>query len=78
MQYDMLVLDEILHAVNLGFIDEGRLLEFLKTSSGHTEIVLTGRDPSKELIACADYVSEVKKIKHPFDMGVRARKYIER
>lgn len=78
VQYDMLILDEILHAVNLGFIDESRLLEFLKKSSGRTEIVLTGRAPSKELVACADYVSEVKKLKHPFDMGIRARKYIER
>ena len=38
---------------------------------------MTGRNPSQELIDKADYVSEVKKIKHPFDKGVSSRIGIE-
>ena len=43
------------------------------------EIVLTGRDPDPdpELTELADYVSEIHKIKHPFDRGIPARKGIE-
>ena len=43
----------------------------------HTEVVLTGRDPSPALLDLADYVSEIKKIKHPFDRGLAARIGIE-
>jgi cob(I)alamin adenosyltransferase len=38
---------------------------------------MTGRDPKDELIELADYVSEIKKIKHPFDKGVYARNGID-
>ena len=41
------------------------------------EVVLTGRDPAEELLAYADYVSEVRKIKHPFERGITAREGIE-
>ena len=41
------------------------------------EIVLTGRDPKPELIDLADYVSEIKKVKHPYDKGIPARSGIE-
>lgn len=41
------------------------------------EVVLTGRDPSEDLIRIADYVSEIRKVKHPFDCGVYARRGIE-
>jgi cob(I)alamin adenosyltransferase len=74
---DLLVLDEVLHTVNLGYISLEALLEFLKNKPEALEVVMTGRDPKSELIEAADYVSEVKKIKHPFDKGVGARKYIE-
>jgi cob(I)alamin adenosyltransferase len=42
------------------------------------ELVLTGRYPSRKLIDLADYVSEIKKIKHPYDKGILARKGIEK
>ena len=41
------------------------------------EVVLTGRNPSEQLCEWADYLTEMKKIKHPFDQGVKARKGIE-
>ena len=41
------------------------------------EVVLTGRNPDEKLIKLADYVSEIKKIKHPFDREIRARRGIE-
>ena len=41
------------------------------------ELVLTGRDPADYMIEAADYVTEMKKIKHPFDAGIPARLGVE-
>ena len=75
---DMLVLDEIMAAVNLNVADFDKLLDFLRNRSENIEIVMTGRDPKPELIEIADYVSEVKKIKHPYDRGINARVGVEK
>jgi len=74
--YDMVVLDECISAYNLKMIDKEVFLEFLK-SENHPEIILTGRDADNEIIQLCDYVSEIKKLKHPFDKGIKARKGIE-
>lgn len=73
----VVVLDEVLHACNFGLLEEDRLCRFLDDCPDTVEIVLTGRNPSKSLIEKADYVSEIKKVKHPYDKGVPARKGIE-
>lgn len=73
--FDMVVFDEIISTYNLKFLDKKNLLKFCKNSSA--EIVLTGRNPEKELVEIADYVSEIKKIKHPYDNGITAREGIE-
>jgi len=41
------------------------------------ELVLTGRDAPESFCSAADYISEIKKIKHPFDNGIPAREGIE-
>lgn len=76
--YQMLVLDEIIATYNNQFIDHQYFLDFLKNKPPHLEVVLTGRNPVSELIDLADYVSEIKKIKHPFDYGIAARTGIEK
>lgn len=73
----LLVLDEILSAVGYGIIDEKKLTEFLKNKPLELEVVLTGRKPSQNLTDIADYITEMKKIKHPFDKGIKARYGIE-
>lgn len=77
-QYDVLFLDEAVYAIGAGLLDESLILEFLKNKPSHLEVILTGQGPSKALIDAADYVSEIKKVKHPFDHGMSARKGIER
>ena len=74
---DLLILDEIIPAYNLNLVDRAVLLDFLRTKPGELEIVLTGSDPALELIDLAAYVSEIKKIKHPYDQGLKARIGIE-
>ena len=73
----LLVMDEFMAAYNHGMIDQTKALAFLKEKPEGLEVALTGRDPAPELLALADYVSEIRKIKHPFDEGLNARKGIE-
>lgn len=76
-RYGLLVLDEIIATVNLGLIDRPLLLDFLLHKPQGLEVVLTGREPDSELMELADYISEIKKRKHPYDQGMPARKGIE-
>lgn len=76
-EYDMIVFDEIIPAVQYDFVTENELISFLHNKPGTTEIVLTGRVPSRRLCGMADYITEMKKIKHPYDSGITARKGIE-
>ncbi len=74
----MLVLDEIIATYNYGFVAPNTLLDFFKNKPESMEIVMTGREPDAKLIELADYVSEIRKIKHPYDKGIPARKGIEK
>lgn len=76
-QIDILILDEILHILELELIAKDKLLAWLQEVPARMEIILTGRDVPPELVAMADLVSEVRKIKHPFDMDIKARRGIE-
>lgn len=73
----LLVLDEIMAAVSGGFVSGETLLEALDTKPEGLEVVLTGRNPSEALIKRADYVTEMRAVKHPYDNGISARKGIE-
>ncbi len=76
-EYDCIILDELVFCVAKGL---ARIEDVKKLIAGRdraVEIVMTGRQASDELIELADLVTEMKKIKHPFDKGVCARKGIE-
>lgn len=73
----LVVLDEVLHAVHFGLIEEKDLLDFLKKVPRDVEVVLTGRSPSQQIINASDYATEFRKEKHPFDRGVKARTGVE-
>lgn len=75
--YRMVVMDEIISTVNLGLLDIETVEKFLKTKPEHLEVVMTGREPKESLCELADYITEMKKNKHPFDQGIGSRKAIE-
>ncbi|KKQ17637.1 MAG: ATP:corrinoid adenosyltransferase [Berkelbacteria bacterium GW2011_GWA1_36_9] len=77
MNYDIILIDEIGPGVAWGVIDEGLVLDLIKRKPEKTELVMTGRDFPLSIIEKADYVSEINKIKHPYDKGILARKGIE-
>ncbi|NLY39701.1 MAG: cob(I)yrinic acid a,c-diamide adenosyltransferase [Firmicutes bacterium] len=76
-EYDLVVLDEIIVAVDYGLIPEQELLQLLQEKPAAVHLVLTGRGASPELIKRADMVSEVVAIKHHYESGVPSCKGIE-
>ncbi|HSV95248.1 MAG TPA: cob(I)yrinic acid a,c-diamide adenosyltransferase [Spirochaetia bacterium] len=68
---DLLVLDEVLRAVNDRLLTIEDVLEIVKMRD-KTHVVLTGHDCPREIKEIADLVTEMKKIKHPYDKGVLA------
>lgn len=75
--FDMVVFDEIMSAVNGGYLSLEEVIELVETKPPSLEMVLTGRNAPPELVMRADYVTEMLKIKHPFDEGIKARKGVE-
>jgi len=76
-RYEFLLLDELTYAIKYGWIPEQEIVDTLKNRPGFQHIVVTGRDASPGLIEAADLVSEVVKIKHPMEQGIRAQQGIE-
>ena len=73
--FDMIVLDEIFAAYNYDLADKEKVKEIVEKYTG--ELIMTGRDPQEWFVERADYASEIKKIKHPYDRGITAREGIE-
>lgn len=73
---DVLVLDEVNNAVNDQLIDLNHLTRLI-AKRGKTHLILTGRGATRRLLVGADLVTEMKKIKHPFDKGLKAVKGLD-
>ncbi len=76
--YKLIILDEIIVAIKLGYIDEDEIINGINLRPELTHVVLTGRGASEKLIDSADLVTEMKLIHHPFrEQGVKAQEGIE-
>lgn len=75
--YDIVILDEINYAVNLGLVKLEDVLDIIKIKPPHVNLVLTGNYARDEIIDVADLVTEMKEIKHPFKSGIKAKKGID-
>lgn len=76
--YDVLIADEILYAVQFGLLDKNKVIALIKEKPKNKELILTGsHKPLQEIFDVADLVTEVKKIKHPYDKGVLARQGLD-
>lgn len=77
-EYDIVVLDEINVAVNLGLIQKEEVLALLNERPSNVELVLTGRHAAQEIIDSADLVTEMVEIKHYYQKGIQSRVGIEK
>ncbi len=77
-KYDLIVLDEILDALYLGFLTKEQVLKMIDYANDHcTELVLTGHETTADILDKADYITQMNSQKHPFENGTQARKGIE-
>ncbi len=76
-KYDIIILDEINYAINLGLIKINDVLDLIKNKPQELNLVLTGNYAKKKIIEIADLVTEMKEIKHPFKFGIKAKKGID-
>lgn len=75
-QYGLIVLDEVSHALNRGFLSHEKLLSILHSAPA-IDWVLTGRNFPKVWLDGVDEWWELKALKHPFQEGIRSRRGIE-
>ena len=75
--HDLYVLDEFTYPVKWGWIDVDDVVETLAKRPGRQHVVMTGRDADPKLIEIANLVTEMTKVKHPFDEGQKGQRGIE-
>ena len=76
-KYDVIILDEVNYAINLGLIEVQEIIKIIKEKPSELDLVLTGRNVKDEIVELADLVTEMKEIKHPFKSGIKAKKGID-
>ena len=76
-KYDLIILDEINYAVNLDLIKVNDVIELINNKPDSLNLVLTGNHVKSEIIEIADLVTEMKEIKHPYQLGIKAKKGID-
>jgi cob(I)alamin adenosyltransferase len=77
-EYDIVILDEINVAVDLGLVQKEEVLKLMDERPVNVELILTGRYAAKEIIERADLVTEMVEIKHYYHRGIESRKGIEK
>lgn len=75
--YQLYVLDEFAYPMHWGWVDTTEVVEVLRTRTGTQHVVVTGRHAPAELVAAADLVTEMHKVKHPMDAGQKGQRGIE-
>jgi len=75
--YDLIVLDELTYLVTYDLVPEQEIIEVLSNKPQSLNVVISGRDASRNLVDIADIVSDIHVVKHPYAKGVQAQKGIE-
>ena len=75
--HDLYILDEFTYALARGWVDLDEVLATLAARPGMQHVIITGRDAPPALLDAADLVTEMDKVKHPFDTGARGQAGIE-
>jgi cob(I)alamin adenosyltransferase len=75
--YDLLILDELTYVLKYGWVPVDEVVEAIRSRAPRTSVVVTGRNAPDELVAVADTVTEMRKVKHAYDEGISALKGIE-
>ena len=75
--YDLLILDELTYTVKYEWVPVDEVVAGIRDRAEGTNVVMTGRDAAVELVDLADTVTEMRKVKHAYDRGIKGKKGIE-
>jgi len=76
-EWDVIIMDEINIITGWGWLETSEVVQLIKDRPEHVELILTGRLAPPEVIEVSDLVTEMVKVKHPYDRGIPARRGIE-
>jgi cob(I)alamin adenosyltransferase len=76
-RHDLYLLDEFTYPMAWGWVDVDDVVTALADRPGHQHVVITGRDADPKLLEIANLVTEMTKVKHPFDEGQKGQRGIE-
>ncbi|MCK4857100.1 MAG: cob(I)yrinic acid a,c-diamide adenosyltransferase, partial [candidate division Zixibacteria bacterium] len=76
-KYDLIILDELNVAVDLGLIELEQVIDLIKEKPPKLHLVITGRNAKPEVITLAHLVTDMKEIKHPYQEGIPAQRGID-
>jgi len=75
--YGLVVLDEVTHPMTWDWIPTDQVVSAIRSRPPSVNVIATGRDAPTELIELADTVTEMRKVKHAYDRGIKGKKGIE-
>lgn len=75
--YDLVILDEATYPITFEWIDVDDVVEAIRSRPDNVNIIITGRDAHEAIVEAADTVTEMRKVKHAYDSGIKARKGLD-
>ncbi|MFM2181954.1 MAG: cob(I)yrinic acid a,c-diamide adenosyltransferase [Actinomycetota bacterium] len=75
--YDLVILDELTYLCSWGWVPTADVVKTIENRPRHVNVVITGRDAPQEFIDVADTVTEMRHVKHAYDMGILAKRGID-
>ncbi len=75
--HGLVVLDEFTYVLNFGWVERAEAEAAIRARPEAVHLAITGRDAPGWLVALADTVTEMRKVKHAYDQSVPATRGIE-
>ncbi|EOL8999008.1 cob(I)yrinic acid a,c-diamide adenosyltransferase [Cronobacter sakazakii] len=70
---DLVVLDELTYMLAYDYLALEEVLTALRARPAHQTVIITGRGCHRDILEYADTVSELRPVKHAFDVGIKAQ-----
>jgi cob(I)alamin adenosyltransferase len=74
---DVVILDEVNVALHLGLLDLSDVVSLIGERPPDVHLILSGRHAHEEVVRLAHLVTEMRNVKHPFELGIEAEKGID-
>lgn len=76
-KWDVVVADEIVGACSSGLLPISKVVKLIKDKSDRLDLVLTGHHAPRKLLDFADLATEMVELKHPYRLGILAKKGVD-